>query len=69
VAHPHNARRGTFVEIDGISQPGPAPRFSRTSNATPAKPCAPGQHTDQLLAEAGVTIERIEKLRNDGVVA
>jgi alpha-methylacyl-CoA racemase len=69
VADPHNARRGTFVEIDGISQPGPAPRFSRTSAATPERPCAPGQHTDQLLAEAGVTAERIEKLRDDGVVA
>lgn len=69
VAHPHNASRGTFMEINGIRQPRPAPRFSRTATATPETPCAPGQHTDQLLAEAGVVVERIEKLRNDGVVA
>jgi alpha-methylacyl-CoA racemase len=69
VVHPHTASRGTFMEIDGISQPRPAPRFSRTATAMPERPCAPGQHTDQLLAEAGVALERIEKLRSDGVVA
>ena len=69
VSHPHTASRGTFMEIDGISQPRPAPRFSRTATATPESPCAPGQHTDQLLAEAGVAVDRVEKLRSDGVVA
>lgn len=33
--HPHNAARGTYVTLDGILQPAPAPRFSRTSNSTP----------------------------------
>ncbi len=33
--HPHLKARGTYVEIDGVTQPGPAPRFSRTPNATP----------------------------------
>jgi alpha-methylacyl-CoA racemase len=69
IAHPHSVSRGTFMEIDGISQPRPAPRFSRTATATPERPCAPGQHTDQLLAEAGVAAERIENLRSNGVVA
>ena len=38
IAHPHNAARGTFVDVDGVMQSGPAPRFSRT---VPAKPTAP----------------------------
>ncbi|MEO5598682.1 MAG: CoA transferase, partial [Novosphingobium sp.] len=33
--HPHNIERGVFVEVDGVVQPGPAPRYSRTPNATP----------------------------------
>lgn len=40
--HPHNIARGTYIELDGIVQPGPAPRFSRTPNAIPAPPDAPG---------------------------
>jgi alpha-methylacyl-CoA racemase len=36
--HPHLAARRTFLELDGVRQPGPAPRFSRTApEATPAK--------------------------------
>jgi len=31
--HPHNVARGTFVSVDGVTQPGPAPRFSRTQSA------------------------------------
>jgi alpha-methylacyl-CoA racemase len=69
VAHPHTAGRGTFMEIDGIIQPGPAPRFSRTTTAAPESPCGPGQHTDQLLGAAGFSVERIEELRHGGVVA
>ncbi len=42
-AHPHNRARSTFVEVEGVVQPGPAPRFSRTPSALPkgaAPPCA-----------------------------
>ena len=35
-AHPHNVARGTHLRLDGVLQPAPAPRFSRTENATPA---------------------------------
>ena len=37
-AHPHNRARGTFVEIDGVMQPAPAPRFSRTQSDLPDPP-------------------------------
>ena len=39
-AMPHLAARGTFVEVDGVMQPAPAPRFSRTVPATPTPPAA-----------------------------
>ena len=43
-AHPHNVARGTFVEVDGIVQPAPAPRFSRTPVAArPTPPEEPGE--------------------------
>jgi alpha-methylacyl-CoA racemase len=68
-SHPHIGERGTFVDVEGIIQPGPAPRFSRTTTSIPAGPCFPGQHTDQVLADAGLTAVRIEDLRREGVVA
>jgi len=51
--HPHHRARGTFVEIDGVVQPSPSPRFSRT-RAVPGVPALPGAHTDAILAELGV---------------
>ena len=49
--HPHNAARGTFVEIDGVVQPGPAPRFSATPGAVQGPAPAPGADTQAVLAE------------------
>ena len=69
VAHPHNVHRGTFVEVAGIPQPGPAPRFSRTEAAIARPPAHAGQHTDEILAEAGVDDDRIAKLRETGAIA
>jgi alpha-methylacyl-CoA racemase len=69
VAHPHNVHRGTFVEMAGIPQPGPAPRFSRTQAAIARPPAHAGQHTDEILAEAGLDADRIAKLRETGAVA
>ncbi|MBB3051126.1 alpha-methylacyl-CoA racemase [Prauserella isguenensis] len=52
--HPHVAARGTFVEIDGVVQPAPAPRFSRTEPAVPASPHAPGSDNDAVTADWGL---------------
>ncbi len=49
--HPHLVARSTFVERDGVVQPAPAPRFSRTSATLDRPPPAAGQHTDEVLAE------------------
>jgi alpha-methylacyl-CoA racemase len=67
--HPHNQHRGTFVEVAGITQPGPAPRFSRTAPEIRRPPAHAGQHTDEVLAEAGFPAERIEALRASGAIA
>ena len=67
--HPHNRARGTFVEIDGVIQPGPAPRFSRTPAEVQGPPAQPGQHTDAVLSEWGFTAKEIDDLRAARVVA
>jgi len=67
--HPHNAARGTFVEVAGHVQPGPAPRFSRTPAARPAPPPHPGQHTDAILEAWGFGPAEIAKLRELRAVA
>jgi alpha-methylacyl-CoA racemase len=53
-AHPHNIARDTFIEIDGIVQPAPAPRFSRTPAARPTPPPIIGRDTNDVLRELGV---------------
>jgi alpha-methylacyl-CoA racemase len=68
-AHPHNVARGTFVEVAGIRQPGPAPRYSRTSPEISGPPPHAGQHTDEILADAGLDAEAVAKLRESGAVA
>ncbi|HZM29695.1 MAG TPA: CaiB/BaiF CoA-transferase family protein [Acidimicrobiales bacterium] len=67
--HPHNVARGTFVEVAGFRQPGPAPRFSRTAPEVSGPPPHAGQHTDEVLSGAGFDAERIAKLRETGAIA
>lgn len=67
-AHPHNRARGTFVAPDGIVQPAPAPRFSRTPSAMPRPPEAAGASSRRALAEWGVAASRIDALCEGGVV-
>ncbi|MGH9212972.1 MAG: CaiB/BaiF CoA transferase family protein [Acidimicrobiales bacterium] len=69
VAHPHNAERGTFTEVAGVTQPAPAPRFDRTPGAISSPPPHAGQHTVEVLREAGLDDDRIAKLRTVGAVA
>ena len=68
-AHPHNVARQTFVNVEGFTQPGPAPRFSRTPGAIERPPARPGQHTDEGLSAWGFESAEIEKLRAAGAVA
>ncbi|MGQ0432860.1 MAG: CaiB/BaiF CoA transferase family protein [Microthrixaceae bacterium] len=67
-SHPHLAARQTIVAVDGVPQPAPAPRFSATPAALRRPPSTPGQHTDELLVEAGYTQSDVVELRARGVV-
>jgi alpha-methylacyl-CoA racemase len=67
-AHPHNAARQTFAEVDGVLQPAPAPRFSRTPAAVQAPACAAGEHTTDVLTELGLSEAEQAALRSAGAL-
>jgi alpha-methylacyl-CoA racemase len=66
--HPHNVERETFIELGGIVQPAPAPRFSRTTSEVTQLPAHAGQHTREVLADWGVDAARIGQLIESGAV-
>jgi len=66
--HPHLRARETFVENDGVMQPAPAPRFSRTPGAIQRPPPAPGENTDAVLADWGFTPDELSALREAGAI-
>ncbi|WP_435418708.1 CaiB/BaiF CoA-transferase family protein [Parerythrobacter aurantius] len=67
--HPHNAARGTFIEVGGDTQPAPAPRYSGTANAVPAPAPLPGDDTDAILGSLGIDTNEAAALREAGTVA
>ena len=66
--HPHNVARGTFVEVAGLTQPAPAPRFSRTPADIARPPAHDGQHTTDVLRDWGIDPARIAELVESGAV-
>ena len=66
--HPHNAARGTFIEPDGVLQPAPAPRFSRTAAAPGAPPRPAGADTREVLESCGFSASELDALTRDGVI-
>ena len=67
---PHNAERKTFMNVDGVVQPRPAPRFSATAATDPVMPkIAEGTDSAALLRAVGYSEERIESLRASGAVS
>ena len=66
--HPHNLHRNVFVEVDGRSQPAPAPRFSGTDGHPPGLPPATGAHTRDVLSELGLDDETITSLVDQQIV-
>ena len=67
--HPHNVARRTFIDVDGVTQPAPAPRFSRTPPVAPTSPSLPGDQTRAVLGELGLDATAIAELEGAGVVA
>jgi alpha-methylacyl-CoA racemase len=52
--HRHNQARGTYIEVNGLTQPAPAPRFSRTPSAVKFPPHEPGSDIQALLEDWGI---------------
>ena len=68
-SHPHNVARGGFVELDGVSQPGPAPRFSETAASLSGPPAAPGADTELIMHSLGYSPSQLGMLRKSGTIA
>jgi alpha-methylacyl-CoA racemase len=66
-SHPHNQARGTFVTIDGVVQPAPAPRFSRTVAESPRAASTPDRDVSAVLDAWGVNRDAVERLRQAAV--
>jgi alpha-methylacyl-CoA racemase len=66
--HPHNKRRKTFIKNEGVLQPAPAPRFSRTEPEIKGPPPTPGQDTENVLTDFGFTEQEIETLRSSETI-
>jgi alpha-methylacyl-CoA racemase len=66
--HPHNRHRKSFVEVDGIAQPAPAPRFLGTPSQVQRPPARIGEHTDVVLKDWGFSADEIAALHRTGAV-
>ena len=69
LSHPHNVHRRSFVEVDGIPQPGPAPRFVGTPTRVQRPPARVGEHTEAILKDWGFSADEIADLHRSGAVA
>ncbi|MGA1072391.1 MAG: CaiB/BaiF CoA transferase family protein [Pseudohongiellaceae bacterium] len=66
--HPHNVARQSFVEIDGVTQPAPAPRFSRTPTSVQAPAAMAGEHSEEILSDWGFAANEISALKQTGAI-
>lgn len=66
--HPHNKARGTYIELGGVVQPAPAPKFTNHSLDTPKAPKSEGADTDAILQDLGLDAEQIAGLYAAGVI-
>lgn len=69
LAHPQNTGRGSFMEIDGVVQPGPTPRFSRNQARLERGPARPGEHTREALRDWGFDGEELDALMRVAAIA
>jgi alpha-methylacyl-CoA racemase len=63
--HPHHQARRAFVDVGGVQQPAPAPRFSRTETAVPAPFALPGEHGEAILHELGFAPDEVDVLKGE----
>jgi len=67
--HPHNIARNTYIDVDGMTQPAPAPRFSRTEPEVAFGAHANGEDTDEVLGDWGFSEEQIAQLREKNAIS
>lgn len=68
IDHPHNRDRNAFIDIAGVIQPAPTPRFSTTATSVPRPPAAAGEHTEEILLDWGVNAATVAALRHFGAI-
>jgi len=66
--HPHNKDRNTFVDFEGVTQPAPAPRFSRTQGNIQSSASLIGENSEEILEKWGFTNNQINSLRENGTI-
>lgn len=67
-SHPHNVARETYVDYEGVTQPAPAPRFSRTKSEIQSHAAMAGEHTEEILSDWGYDKDEIDQLRNANAI-
>ncbi len=68
VDYAHNKERQAFIEIDGVMQSAPAPRFSRSESVIQGAPVPPGRDNEAVLSELGITAQEIDAFKKAGVL-
>ena len=66
--HPHNKTRQTFVKVQGVTQPAPAPRFSRTQGKIQSPAALTGENTEEVLSDWGVSDSEISYLKMNNMI-
>jgi len=64
----HNKERGSFVDVDGVMHPAPAPRFSATPSSIKSPTPPTGIHTDEVLADWGMSADKVAALKASGAI-
>ncbi len=64
----HNKERGAFVDVDGVMHPAPAPRFSVTPSSIKSPTPNTGVHTDEVLADWGISANKVAALKASGAI-
>ena len=67
--HPANVARQTYIEVDGLTQPAPAPRFSRTPSEVRNSGSDAGADTTSVLSAMGFAESELEDLKNTGAIS
>jgi len=68
IAHEDNINRCAFIDVAGVTQPSPAPRFSRTVPSIPIPPANANEHTEAILSDWGIDSQIIASLRESGAI-